>query len=256
MKKGQIVLFVIVLLTIALIIISAAVSRTLVNVKNNNINTDSTRAFNAAESGIDELLKRGDLAAIAGNGTQYNINSVDKSTFNEAKYQVENVDSGYFGLISKDTSLQIEFASDPDDMRINYSSDACLELSLYSNVNNVNTVARRIICGSNVGTSVQNAETGNDDTCDWSSFPASYANSATSCKYIPFTSANLLLIKVLKDDSEIKLVADNYQDSFATKPIKATSWATTKSGVRKEVQISTKTTNDIFPVFDNALYIR
>lgn len=255
MKKGQIVLFVIVLLTITLIIISSAVTRTLTGIKNNSINTDSTRAFNAAEAGIDELLKRSDLASLAG-GSAVNINSVDKSTFSEAKYQVENADPGYFGLISKDTVLQVEFASDPTTLRVNYSSDACLELSFYSTTN---TVTRRIICGKEPAL-IQRAELGNDipPDCDFSSFPSTFNATNTSCKNIPFTitSADTLLIKVLGADSEIKLSADNYDTSFNTKPIKATAWATTKSGVKKEVQVITKTTNDIFPVFDNALYIR
>lgn len=253
MKKGQIVLFVIVLLAITLIIISSAVTRTLTGIKNNNINTDSTRAFNAAEAGIDELLKRSDLSSLAG-GSAVNINSVDKSTFSEAKYKVENSDPGYFGLISKDTSLQVEFNLTPTNLRLYIDSSACVLLSFYD-TNSV--IARRAICGSTVlaENKINDAESTGVAVCAASAFGTTVC---TAIDNFPPTGqpAKMLLIKVLSDDSHIQLSADNYDTSFNTKPIKATAWATTKSGVKKEVQVITKTTNDIFPVFDNALYIR
>lgn len=253
MKKGQIVLFVIVLLTISLIIISSAVSRTLVGIKNNNINTDSTRAFNAAEAGIDELLKRSDLASLAAGAVQ-NTSSVDRSSFTEASYKIENSDPGYFGLISEDTVLQIEFNSNPTNLKLYIDSSACVLLSFYD-TNSV--VARRAICGTAVPVAKQINNYGSTDAtaCVISAFGTTVC---TIINNFPATGqpAKMLLIKVLSDDSHIQLSATNYDTSFNTKPIKATAWATTKSGVKKEVQVITKTTNDIFPVFDNALYIR
>lgn len=247
-KKGQVILFVIIILTISLIIISSVVSRSLTGQRNTSINTDSSRAFNAAESGIDELLSRSDLATIATGGQSQEISSVDKSLFSDSKYKAEEVSPGFFGLIPKNTLVQVEFSATPTNLTIYFDPTACVLLSFYD-TNAV--VTRRIICGSGAASSINGSEalgTG----CSLSAF------GSTNCSDIPFTTgqARMLLVKILVSNSNLQLAASDYASTFLTKNIVGTSWAETKSGVRKEIQVNTKTTKDIYPVFDYALYIR
>lgn len=242
MKKGQIVLFVVVLLTITLIIVTSVMTRSLTSIKNTNVNTDSTRAFNAAESGLEELLNRTDLAAIAGNGTNYDITSVDPSTFTERKYTAERVESGYFqtsDALAKDTALQIEFNQLPSGVSVDFSGSSCLLLAAISPGGIVN---RELFCGSGSGGVLQNATSCNSD-CSITFTPAG-------------AGTYILLAKVLVADSTVRVDATNFDTVSNTRNIRGKSWATTKSGVKKELEAVTKTTKDIYPVFDYALYLR
>lgn len=256
MKKGQIVLFVIVLLTISLIIVTSVMTRSLTSIKNTTVNTDSARAFNAAESGIEELLNRTDLATIAGNGQTYDTLSVDPATFSERNYKAEFTDAGFFETreeVAKDTVLQIEFNSDPGNMTRSYfKSDACLLISL---ITASGEVRRMLVCpyGETRIAGVQylpsDNNCGSDPICD------SYYNAVTAIDNPPF-NPKIILIKPLLASTKIKIMSDTYPASFKTKNITGSAWAKTNSGVKKELEAVTKTTKDIYPVFDYALYLR
>jgi Tfp pilus assembly protein PilX len=249
MKKAQIVLFVLVLLLISLIIVSSIMQRSLTGSKTNTVNTDATRAFNAAESGIDELLNKSlaDLTMIAdSNGTSLQtIQSVDSAQFSERQYTAEWSESGEFNTpnaLAKDALLQINFHTYPANTRVNFTSSSCLLLTAIS-LNG--TVNRRLYCGSGAG-GIQNASSCNN-------------TSGGNCT-VPFVNTGagtyILLIKVLVANTTVRVRANNFDNISDTRNIRGKSWAMTKSGVRKEIEAVTKTTKDIYPVFDYALYIR
>jgi len=253
-KKGQVVLFIVILITISLIIATSIVTRSLTGQRNITLNTDSARAFSAAESGIDELLNRGDLAQIAGpQPTPHDISAVDRSLFSLANYDVTESNPGYFGLISKDSLVQVDFSEDltknPTNLKIYFGTDACVLLSF---INQSYVVSRRILCGNAVPSTTITDSEGLAATNNCLIF----GGLTCSSESIPFVSARTLLVKVLVADSKLGFSANNLSLSFLTKNIIATSRAETKSGVKKEIQVSTKTTKDIYPVFDYALYIR
>lgn len=254
-KKGQVILFVIIILTISLIIISSVVSRSLTGQRNTSINTDSSRAFNAAESGIDELLSRSDLATIATGGQSQEISSIDKSLFSDSKYKAEEVNPGFFGLIPKNTLLQVEFSATPTNLTIYFDSTACVLLSFYDTTS---VVSRRVICSNGISPNPINGSDGIavSPSCTSPLFPASCATTVIGFPVTAGQSARTLLIKVLIADSNLQLAATDMSTTFLTKNILGSSWAETKTGVRKEIQVNTKTTKDIYPVFDYALYIR
>lgn len=264
-KKGQVVLFVIIVLTISLIIVVSVVNRSLVGQRETNVNTDSTRAFNAADSGIDELLNR-DLAAIAGNGTDYSNNNVDPTFFSQSssKYRVDLDSNNYLETkeeILKDTVLQIDYNFPPtynQNEIVIFNKNACLLLSAY---NAAGDVRRLFVCGKDQP-DIQDDMGTTDSVCNDSPYcqtTDSVFNAATgfdSAFDTTLFTIRTLLIKVLVADTKIRMTADNYAQAFKTKNIVGKSWATTKSGVKKEIWVETKTTKDIYPVLDYALYVR
>jgi hypothetical protein len=253
LKKGQVVLFVIVVLTVAIIIASSIIERSLTGQRNIGINTDSSRAFNAAEAGIDELLKRTDLAQAG----VYNTQSVDRSFFTQANYTITSTNPGYFGVISKDSLVQIEFGANPQNLRIYLDPTACAVISLYSSppASSVYSVKRNFLCGDLVlGSDRIN---GSEYFANCAGIPSSFGSG--SCLFLNFTAgqnAKMLTARILKSDSRVEFQADNFASSFLTKSIVGDSTALTISGVKKEIQIETKTTKDIYSVFDHVLYIR
>lgn len=248
-KKGQAVLFIIIILAVSLIIVSSIASRSLTGVKSTNFNTDASRAFNAAESGIDELLSNYDLGAIIGSGPR-DTQSVDKTLISEAKYQADELNPGYYGKIAKDVLMQVEFTSiPPQDLKIYFDNNSCVLLSFY---NTNNDVSRRVLCGTGATGMVVDSDNASE-VCPASAFGTTFCRSIDS---FPSGTPKMLLVKVLVNDSRIQLSASNYDVSFRTKIIDGSSWAQTKTNVRKEIQVKTKTTRDIYPVFDYALYLR
>jgi hypothetical protein len=257
-KKAQVVLFVIVILTIVVIIVSSIVDRSLTGQRNTGINTDSSRAFNAAEAGIDELLSRTDLSSLQ-TGQPYPIRSVDPNFFvqDATNYTITSIHPGYFGVIPQNSLLQVEFNSTPTALKIYFEPTSCVEVSMYSYDSaspTVYYVKRSFICEENVvGDKINNSEL-MTDPCPLSSF------NTARCYLLTFESgqiAKMLTVRVLKADSQIELTTtDANYGSFATKALTADSSALTKSGVKKEIQVETKTTKDIYSVFDHVLYIR
>jgi hypothetical protein len=251
MKKAQIVLFVMVLLVISLIVVSSLTQRALTGRRTNNVNTDASRAFNAAESGIDELFNKSlsDLTIIANsNGTDLQpIKSVDGAQFSERQYTAEWADSGEFNTpdaLAKDAILQIDFNAVPSGVNVDFSNNSsCLLLSAISPSSLAypsGVVQRQLYCGS--GGLLQDAVIRNN-----------------ACG-IPFTSTGagtyILLAKVLAASTNITVHATNFDTISKTRNVRGKSWAMTNSGVKKEIEAVTKTTKDIYPVFDYALYIR
>lgn len=246
-KKGQIVLFVIILLVISVIIVSSAVSRSLTGSKTTTINTDSSRAFNAAESGIEELLNKSpsELAHLAHDGpTPYDIQSVDPSSFSEQEYQVEELAYETPDVVAQDSLLQFDFSGDPADLQVLFDNiQACV---LVSAISSTGSVSRSLTCGQDPDNKFNNEDT------------ATPCGSYYCTDFISYTSSlETVLIKILSASTKIKLTtSDDVYSMFLTTFIKGTSSATTKSGVKKKIEVTTKTTKDIFPVFDYALYIK
>ncbi len=246
LKKGQIVLFVIIILLISIIIVTSVVSRTLTGIKTSTINTDSTRAFNAAESGMEELLSRSssDLANLAHQGpTPIDIKSVNPSTFSEIKYQAEALAYETPDIMAKDSLLQFDFSGTPTgNLTVNFNDPACVLISAISTTGNV---VRTLTCSN---------DKPNFEGEAWSSETCSPYNGCTA-NIATIGTLRTVIIKILNSSTKIRIVASDYS-TFDTIFIKGTSWATTKSGVKKEIEVVTKTTKDIFPVFDYALYIK
>ncbi len=254
MKKGQVVLFVIIIITITLIIVTSVLNRTLTGIKTTNVNTDSKRSFNAAETGLEELLNRSDLGTFAGSGSTADIQSVDPSLFSERKYSAAYTDNGYFETstpVAKDDELMIEFNSAPsNDLRVNFQQPACV---LVAALGTNGAIARYFVCG--VDNAAFSNETINATNCD---SPATY-NGCTPSNSLVFPAGSTpyaILIKILNNSSKIRITATNYATSFKTKNITGTVWAITKSGVKTQLEVKTKTTKDSYPVFDYALYLR
>lgn len=255
MKKGQVVLFVVIILTVMLIIVTSVVNRTLISVKNTTINTDSSRAFNAAEAGIEELLNRSDLSTFAGSGEVADITSLDPSNFSERKYSAVYSNLGYFETKDeavKDTAFMIEFnaSTPPQNLRVNFVNPACV---LISAIGTNGSASRYFVCG-------ENRANFSGETVSASGCAAGY-DGCTAAGLIDFGSATpyALIVKVLNASSRIRVTVDNeanYNASFKTKNITGTAWAVTRGGVKKQIEVQTKTTKDVYPVFDYALYLR
>jgi hypothetical protein len=259
MKKGQVVLFVIVVLTVVIIIISSLVERSLTGQKNTSINTDSSRAFNAAEAGIDELLSRSDLAAIAiqNNSETYQTKAIDRTFFSDAHYSATSTNPGYFGTISQNSLLQINFdPSFASSLNVFMDSTACSVMSLYSYANaspSTFYVNRYFVCGATSGFPINGYLP--TETC--SSQSAFLTTDCTKILVPAGQIAKMLTISVLVDSSKVDVQPENGDySSFLTKAVTGDAFAKTNSGVQKEIQVNTKTTKDIYPVFDHVLYIR
>ena len=253
-KKGQVILFVIVIITVALIITSSIVTRSLTGVRTTSVNTDSDRALNTAEAGIEELLNKSPSELIALIGSNKDISVQDKNLFNEAKFKVENATGTYLqtpSSVPEDTILQVEFSGNPGNLQVHFQGDACVVVSAYNTVGNVSRTftcpaASGTVSGSGYSSATQAVACPTFDSITYAHCTPTFSISGTPA---------MILIKILGASSPIRVSAGDFA-AFKTKYIKGTSWAVTKTNVRKEVEVTTKTTKDPFPVFDYALYIK
>lgn len=242
-KKGQVLLLVTIIMLIGVVIVSSIASRSLTGTKTAIVNTDSNRALNAAETGIEEALNQ-DLSALIGEPAQV-IHGVDKSIVPTAGYTVTELATETPIAIPEDGLIQFEFdPASTDTIRVRYENPACLEISLYDEDNNV---TRQLVCGNGVS-DIANED--QDDTCSTGGYDhcVRLDLSATASG-----TTTLLLIKVLNASTRIALVGAG---DLSTQFVQADSYAVTNTNVRREVQVTTKTTKDVFPVFDYALYIK
>lgn len=262
MKKSQIILFVLVIIAIGLIVASSMASRVLIGTRTTQVNTDSSRAFSAAESGIEEILNKSDLASlISGNGSYTASSIVDKSIIQDAGYRIDAVNSGFYETSSPleaNSIVQIEFTGSvaPANVRVfTENQNSCLYLSA---IKNSGEITRYFYCANSVSRT--------------NSIPENYTLASSDCSVIgasttynmcvPNGAINLtvdtkyLLVQLLGQSGKVLVSAANFAEASKTKNIKVKSYAVTKTGVKREIEVLTKTTRDILPILNYAVFIK
>ncbi|MDO8515417.1 MAG: pilus assembly PilX N-terminal domain-containing protein [bacterium] len=255
MKKnsGQAAIFVLLVMLLGLTVGLSVMSRTLQDLKSTTTSDQSSRAFSAAEAGIESALATADLSTI----DYYHPGTI---TINgvQTKYFATPKATQYMMTVSKDDVTQIDLRTgftggtvkiywkDPDPPRTNCVADdtgmAALEISVYkqspSDVYGVDKYAYNAYGCSLAGNSFSNGLLGGN--------VGGIIYKSSTSPLILTTDAKLIRIRPIYNSADIAISGVPTQGY----DIKSTG---TVNGIARAVQI-TKTKPSLPPLFDYVLF--
>lgn len=230
--------FVLLVMLLGMSVGLSVMSRSLQDLKSTTTSDQSSRAFSAAEAGLEVALAT-DLSATSGNVTINNVN---------VHYDVVATPNTFTATITKDDVGQIELAGNTNPITISWgdagsgcnladNGDPAMELNLYT---------------YNVGSQVYGLKkyAYNPYNCSGNDFSVAGAGSGfrSTVTITPSADAKLLRLKPIYNNATVQVTG-----TFGPQTYQITSKGTTTTGVARAVQIY-KTKPALPPLFDYVLF--
>ena len=250
MKKnsGQIVIFVLLIMLLALVVGLSVMSRTLVDLKSSSTSDQSSRAFTAAEAGIESALST-DLSlnptgAITVNGIPVTYSAVANSGSFETDGPIAKDDVIQLDLTGGNGNFQVHWAKGNEDSggcNLSDNGNAAIEITLYNSDYTVNKFAY-----NPRGCSSGQASSSND--FDIANAPGA-SNYRSKVVINPAGNAKMARIKPLYKEASIMVTGGN----LPPQSYEITSRAVTANDVARVVQV-TRSKPTLPPFFDYVLF--
>jgi hypothetical protein len=259
-NSGQIAVFVLLIMLLGLTVGLSVMSRTLTDLKSAAISDQSSRAFTAAEAGIEAALSRSDLDSIAGTTDFGEPQSISVNTVG-VNYRVKKISNYSIENLEKDDVAQIDltgYTSGPIVISwthtpgcANLSGDggnAALEVSFYNFNGTVYGVDKYAYdpYDCSIDDAVDHTHNANGFIVAAAATTAGY-NSKVEYPTLPSAGAKLIRIRPIYNSTRL-LVEGVPSQSYDIK-----STATTGNNVTRAVQI-TKSKPSLPPIFDYVLF--
>jgi hypothetical protein len=243
-KSGQIVVFVLLIMLLALTVGLSAMSRTLTDLKSTTISDQSSRAFTAAEAGIETALSTnlvpGDYTISGG------INGI------EVGYKIVPQSTGYVASVDKDDVVQVDLKDyTGGNITISWTSAttnclagdggaAALEVSVYKkSSSNVYSVIKTAYNAN--GCTLNNQNGFSDGT------PSGSGGYSSKISINPTLDGKLIRIRPVYSSAKIMV------EGAPSQAYEITSKATTQNNVVRAVKV-VKSKPSLPPMFDYVLF--
>lgn len=227
-NSGQAAVFVLLVMLLGLTVGLSVMSRTLQDLKSTTTSDQSSRAFSAAEAGIETALANLTL----GDGPPTVINGVT------VNYNVAATAGTYTATIPKDEVGQIELTS-PAEVIVSWTNNAALELNFYTYNAGSETYGLTKYALNPYGETIDNSFSASNPG------PAGYK----STKTIPAVAdSKLLRIKPIYNSTTIQVTG-----VFPAQNYTITSTGSTTDGVTRSVRVD-KSKPALPPLFDYVLF--
>lgn len=224
-NSGQAAIFVLLVMLLGLTVGLSVMSRTLQDLKSTTTSDQSSRAFSAAEAGIETALTNLTSGSTTVNGVTVNYNVVATS-------------DTYTATIPKDEVGQIELTS-PTQVIVSWTNSAALELNFYTYNAGSETYGVTKYALNPYGETIDNSfSTSNPG-------PVGYKSTIT----IPAVAdSKLLRIKPIYSGATVQVTG-----TFGPQKYTITSTGSTTDGTTRKVQVD-KSKPALPPLFDYVLF--
>lgn len=259
-QRGQIVVFILLIALLALTVGLSVATRTLQDLKETAVSDQSSRAFAAAEAGIEEALRQ-DLSNLITAGGTGNLTS-QFSGFNDVSYQVSASGGGGGGFVSKgkvakNDVFQVNLENADGSL---YSGD----LNVYWKASGENDASLVLAFVTQTGAtygiskyaynSINRSNGFTAGTCSGAYTLNINAKSYTfDCGItVPVNNSKILRMKPFYEDTTIAVVPGG-SGSLPSQTYTIRSEAETDGGVKRVIEV-TKSIPALPPIFDYVLF--